>query len=333
MENTMNPQELADLFSEENYGVETTIEDKSTEKKEEPIKKDNVIENSKEVEPSEEDIKKMFEEEGKEVNNPKSDSWHKSAYQRLVEEELALPLEEGVELKSEEDFLDQVEKGYEKHGENVLKSIYENLGEEGARYLKFINDGGNPQEYYKAFLDNSPTVGDEPDAKNKTKWLEWYFKNQEGESSEEATRSVELIKDRDKLDSAFKKYKARYTRAKELREKDILEKTSKRKADQVKAQRQYFKDLQESVKTFESLSLNETTDSYRRKLIKYLGTKDFQDKISNTSAEHMLILADLAYNDFKVNRGKTTQPIKSNKRKRKIINDNDYTNRFLESLY
>lgn len=321
---------------------ETEEEAKKTEEETEEEKKTKS--KSKKAEETEEDDDFFEEDETKQKEDNSSTSKSASVYSDLFKDLKEQGILKNVELEEDEEldverFLELQEEDYETEVSNRLKNwATEELDEDARAFIKFKREGGNTQDFFAAYRQDSelPT-GDIEDEDFQDNIIRYELRK-EGWDRDEIEDRLEFLTSSGRKQKVAEKYNDKISEEIEENKKEILRQNEANK-QVVKQQEENFKS---EVKTFlesnDNINGLKINNKDKNTIYNFLTKKDqkisdnksitgFQKKLSEVfkDTNKIILLAKLIESDFNMSDfekkadAKKTKEIKTNLEQRKSM--------------
>jgi DNA-binding transcriptional MerR regulator len=181
-----------------------------------------------------------------------------------------LSLEEGVEIKSEDD----IYKGIEETINKGITSWKNSLGEESLRYIDYIEKGGDPAKYIElnAATDYSSISLDTDD--NKKEVISAYYK-EKGFSEKKISRLIENAEDMEELSEEAEEAKSYFEKQKATAKESLLEAQRIENERRVAEQEKFTTNLEKYIEeTQEIRNFPLNSKSQKQEIMDYIFKKD-----------------------------------------------------------
>jgi hypothetical protein len=265
-------------------------------------------------------VKAEEDEEGETVlkevgETTEDDRSYKSIISKMKEAKIFQNVEipEGEEI-TDDKFIELQDLEIESRVDEAFESFFSELDEDAAAFLKHKKDGGNTSDFFKVYGQNTgiPT-GDLDDESYQEKVSRYYYKNIEGDESEDIDSKIEWLKDSGKLEKFAQKFDQKI-KDNEKTQKEGLAKTAKEGAKADEAAKQAFvSSVQAALDSIEQVDNFTFTKESKKSLLPFItkptvkvGKNQYvtgmQSKLNTAlkNPEKMLVLAQLLQNDFDI---------------------------------
>jgi len=309
--------------------------EESTEEPVEESKENSEKEPKKE--PEKKEVKFTFGETPNSVpETEKKDSKYNELVKSLTEKGVIpeeLVKDETVE--DESDFLALFEKTVNTRFQEEVKGFVDNLPDEGKRFIEYLRQGGDANTFFNTYKEVTaiPTLTE--DKSNAEQIVEFYLKKVKGiDDPEDIKDTIEVFKEKGKLDGYAEKYNELLTQMKQKEEEELLKSAELRKKQEEEARRQFANNIEETIDSNKKFGIIELSEKEKAELKEYIlkpagkkdngyipqFTKDLQEVFKNP--EQLIVLAkllreglDLTFLEKKLNTevvNKTKQAINKN---------------------
>jgi len=184
----------------------------------------------------------------------------------------------------------------------------ESLPGEAKDYIRFVSNGGSPDEYYKAVGAGSWRSYDINSDSGSEQMVRYYLKEVEGLPDDEVDEEVEALKDIDRVDKKAEFFKARLEKASDAQVKaraDELERLNKQREQAERGRIESLKSTAKELKEYKGYPIDtkKAYDALTRNTVKVGDTyvpsfaAKFQ-KIWVEEPDKLLLLAQLVESDF-----------------------------------
>lgn len=294
------------------------------------VKEDSPEEEEQEAE--EEEQETFFEvEEEKEKDNEQEegDDFFKTLSQNFKEKGIFQNIEipEGEEI-TEEKFIELQDSEIEARVDEALEGFLEELDEDAAAFLKFKKEGGNTQDFFKVYGQNTSTPqGDIEDEAFQEKLNRYYYKNVEGLDEEDINDKLEWLKDSGKLQKYAEKHDEKLKELDKESKEDLQKKAKEQEKLQEEARQKFVDSVQQTLEETDEIDNFKFPEKEKKELHAFI-TKPtikvaknryvtgMQSSLQEAlkDPKKMLVLAKLLKNNFAVDDIVATTTTKATKK-------------------
>lgn len=314
------PQEFKDTvefeeIEERDEKIEQKEKEKEENKKEDKETKnavsdddlDNPDEDGVEIEEGDDDF---FEEEEIEDNTEEQSSNVKELAEKMKSAGILSVEFEPDEIEDEEDLIALQQKEINKRIDEELSNFAQQLGNEGQAFIKFVKEGGNPQDFFNV-LQNTVTIPTyrENDENNNERVIKYYLENiKEIDDPDDIEETIEMLKEKGKLEAQALKYSKKLEEIKQEQLKRIEQENLQRAKQQEELRKQFEENITNKLEELDEYNGIEITDKkalkdYIFKPVKRNG-KNYVSKFTEdlqgifNEPEKLIAIAQLLKNDL-----------------------------------
>lgn len=267
----------ATKIEEEEAEEELTFFETEEEKaKKEAAKKKDEEEEEAEEEEEVEEVKekgKKDKEEKPEDKEEGDDKFYTTLASELKEKGIFqnIELKEGEEV-TEEKFFELQDAEVEARVEETFQAFFEELDEDGKRFLKFKKDGGKTADFFASF--NTPEVDltefDVDDEEQRTKVLVHYLTKVEKLEPEDLKDRLAWLKEGGKEKSYAKKYAEAMEAESQAIQEQLLKRQAKAAKDKEESAKVFGESLKATLEKTETVGVFSFTPADQKELAAYI---------------------------------------------------------------